>query len=143
MALFAHGTQLRLGETVLALPPLSWAGLVGVAVWLALRTGGVRLAIVQALGCTYLLVFGQWSAAMLTLASVVISVPFAVGLGVVLGIAAYRLPKVNQLLVTPVLDLMQTVPAFAYLVPMLILFGFGPVAALLATVIFACRPWRG
>ncbi|CAM5538331.1 glycine betaine/proline transport system permease protein [Aquamicrobium terrae] len=140
MALFAQGAQLRLGETMLALPPLSWTGLVGVAVWLALRTGGVRLAIVQTLGCAYLLMFGQWSAAMLTLASVAISVPFAVGLGVVLGIAAYRLPKINQVLVTPVLDLMQTVPAFAYLVPMLILFGFGPVAAMLATVIFALPP---
>jgi glycine betaine/proline transport system permease protein len=68
---------------------------------------------VQAICCAYLLVFGQWSAAMLTLASVVISVPFAVGIGVLLGIAAYRLPGINRWLVTPDLDLMQTVPAFA------------------------------
>jgi len=140
IALLSQGVELRLAGGGVSLPPLSWLGLVGVTIWLAWRTGGRTLAVVQALCCAYLLVFGQWSAAMLTLASVVISVPFAVGVGVLLGIAAYRLPGVNRWLVTPVLDLMQTVPAFAYLVPMLILFGFGPVAAMLATVIFALPP---
>src|SRR6185312_10632992 len=140
IALLSQGVELRLAGGVVSLPPISWLGLVGVTIWLAWRTGGRTLAVVQAVCCTYLLVFGQWSAAMLTLASVVISVPFAVGVGVLLGIAAYRLPGVNRWLVTPVLDLMQTVPAFAYLVPMLILFGFGPVAAMLATVIFALPP---
>ncbi len=140
IALLSQGVELRLAGGALFLPPLSWLGLVGVTIWLAFRTGGRALAIVQAVCCAYLLVFGQWSAAMLTLASVVISVPFAVGLGVLLGIAAYRLPGINRWLVTPILDLMQTVPAFAYLVPMLILFGFGPVAAMLATVIFALPP---
>ncbi|MFC3205860.1 ABC transporter permease [Aquamicrobium soli] len=140
IALLSQGAELRLAGGVVSLPPLSWLGLVGVTIWLAWRTGGRTLAVVQALCCAYLLVFGQWSAAMLTLASVVISVPFAVGVGILLGIAAYRLPGVNRWLVTPVLDLMQTVPAFAYLVPMLILFGFGPVAAMLATVIFALPP---
>jgi glycine betaine/proline transport system permease protein len=43
-------------------------------------------------------------------------------------------------MLTPVLDLMQTVPIFAYLVPILFLFGFGPVAALIATVIYAMPP---
>ncbi|MER9707574.1 ABC transporter permease subunit [Mesorhizobium sp. M0204] len=140
IALFAKGADLRLAQSVLHLPPLSWVGLVGSAIWLARRTGGWRLATIQAVGCAYLLVFGQWTAAMLTLASVVISVPFALGLGVLLGLAAYRVPKVNKWLVTPALDLMQTVPAFAYLIPMLILFGFGPVSAMLATVIFALPP---
>jgi glycine betaine/proline transport system permease protein len=140
IALLSQGVELRLAGGVVSLPPISWLGLVGVTIWLAWRTGGRTLAVVQAICCAYLLVFGQWSAAMLTLASVVISVPFAVGVGVLFGIAAYRLPGVNRWLVTPVLDLMQTVPAFAYLVPMLILFGFGPVAAMLATVIFALPP---
>ena len=56
-----------------------------------------------------------------------------------LGILAYRFPWFERLL-RPVLDLMQTVPVFAYLVPILILFGFGPVAALVATVIYAMPP---
>ena len=44
------------------------------------------------------------------------------------------------MVITPVLDLMQTVPIFAYLVPILFLFGFGPVAALIATIIYAMPP---
>lgn len=140
IALLSQGTELRLAGGVMSLPPLSWLGLAGIVIWLALRTGGYRLALLQAACIAYLLVFGQWTAAMLTLASVVISVPFAVGLGVLLGIVAFRLPSVNRWFLTPLLDLMQTVPAFAYLVPMLILFGFGPVAAMLATVIFALPP---
>src|SRR5690606_14211475 len=59
--------------------------------------------------------------------------------GLLLGIAAYRWPRFEQAL-TPVLDLMQTVPVFAYLVPILVLFGFGPTAAVVATLIYAMPP---
>ncbi len=76
---------------------------------------------------------------MVTLASVLIAVPIGVVGGLFLGIAAYRVAWVNHVL-RPILDLMQTVPVFAYLVPILILFGFGPVAALVATVIYALPP---
>ncbi len=140
VALLSEGGALTLGGFALDLPPLSWSGLALAVVWLGWRTGGPGLALLQALGCAYLLFFGQWSAAMLTLASVVIAVPFALGAGVVLGIVAWRMPRLDRWLVTPVLDLMQTVPAFAYLVPTLVLFGFGPVSALIATVIFALPP---
>ncbi len=91
-------------------------------------------------GCfLYLAIFGQWHSAMITLASVLIAVPIGAIGGLFLGIAAYRLAWFNRLL-QPILDLMQTVPVFAYLVPILILFGFGPVAALVATVIYAMPP---
>ena len=56
-----------------------------------------------------------------------------------LGVAAYRWRWVDAVL-RPVLDLMQTVPVFAYLVPILFLFGFGPIAALVATIIYAMPP---
>ncbi len=136
VALLAQGGALGIA----GLPPLSWAGIAAAAVWLGWRSGGWPLALVQAAGCAYLLFFGQWQAAMLTLASVAIAVPFALVAGLVLGIVAWRLPRLDRWLVTPLLDLMQTVPAFAYLVPVLVLFGFGPVAALIATVIFALPP---
>ncbi|HUH48918.1 MAG TPA: ABC transporter permease subunit, partial [Mycoplana sp.] len=140
IAVFAKGADLQLAGGTFHVPPLSWLGLVSVIVWLAYRTGGRRLAMVQTLGCAYLLFFGQWQAAMLTLSSVVISVPFAIGLGIALGLLCYRMPTLDRWVVTPLMDLMQTVPAFAYLIPMLILFGFGPVAAMIATVIFALPP---
>lgn len=138
--LLAHGGSANLGLAILPFPPLSWVGLVIAIVWLGWRTGGWSLAILQACGCAYLLLFGQWQAAMLTLASVTIAVPVAMGAGLLLGILAWRMPSVDRWLITPMLDLMQTIPAFAYLVPTLVLFGFGPVAALIATVIFALPP---
>jgi len=84
-------------------------------------------------------VFGQWESAMVTLASVVIAVPIGVAGGLLIGIVAYRHRSFEQAL-KPVLDLMQTIPIFAYLVPILFMFGFGPVAALVATVIYAMPP---
>jgi len=76
---------------------------------------------------------------MVTLASVVIAVPIGVAGGLSLGITAYRHPKFDAVL-KPILDLMQTIPIFAYLVPILFMFGFGPVSALVATVIYAMPP---
>ena len=87
----------------------------------------------------YLAVFGQWDSAMVTLASIAIAVPLGVLGGVAQGIAAWRWPWVERVL-SPVLDLMQTIPTFAFLVPILVFFGFGPVAALLATIIYAMPP---
>jgi glycine betaine/proline transport system permease protein len=60
--------------------------------------------------------------------------------GLFVGIWAYRNPRIDKLLVTPTLDLMQTMPTFAYLVPMLLLFGNNPVSAMMATGIFAVPP---
>jgi glycine betaine/proline transport system permease protein len=66
-------------------------------------------------------------------------VPLGVLLGLSVGIAAYRHPAFERA-ITPLLDLMQTVPVFAYLVPVLWFFGFSPVAAMVATVIYATPP---
>ena len=76
---------------------------------------------------------------MVTLASILVAVPLGVAGGLLLGIAAYRWPRFERAL-RPVLDLMQTIPVFAYLVPILFLFGFGPTAAMVATLIYAMPP---
>ncbi len=76
---------------------------------------------------------------MVTLSSIVITVPFGVFAGTLFGILGFRHRKFETLLM-PILDLMQTVPVFAYLVPVLFLFGFGPVAAMIATMIYATPP---
>ncbi len=72
---------------------------------------------------------------MVTLSSILVAVPLGVAGGLLLGILAYRYRWVDRTL-EPVLDLMQTMPVFAYLVPILILFGFGPTAAVVATLIY-------
>lgn len=123
-----------------AVPPLSWLGLVLAMGFLGYAICDLRLALLQGACFLYLAIFGQWSSAMLTLASVLVCVPVAVLAGLALGVGAYKAPLLDRFFITPLLDLMQTVPAFAYLIPVLFLFGFGPVAALMATMIFALPP---
>ena len=133
---FMHGQG---SKAVQVLPSLSWIAVTAIAVLAAHYAGGRKLALLVG-GCfLYLAVFGQWDSAMITLSSIAIAVPFGVAGGLMLGIAGFRWPWFARLL-TPVLDLMQTVPIFAYLVPVLFLFGFGPVAAMIATIIYAMPP---
>jgi len=123
----------------LLVPPLSWAAVVAVAGLLAFRAGGRALGVMVGFFFLYLAAFGWWQSAMVTLSSIVIAVPLAAAGGLLLGIAAYRHAGFERA-ITPVLDLMQTTPIFAYLVPILFLFGFGPVAAMIATIIYAMPP---
>src|SRR5699024_1683730 len=82
---------------------------------------------------------GQWDNAMLTLALVIIATLVAVLLSVPLGIRSARTATVRAIL-KPVLDLMQTMPAFVYLIPAIVFFGIGFVPGVIATVIFSMPP---
>jgi len=138
--LLIEGFQSGRGEQAIQLAPsLSWIAVIVIAVLIGFMARGRSLAALMGLCFLYLAVFGQWDSAMITLASVLVAVPIGAGGGLALGIMAYKVPWVEKVL-RPLLDLMQTVPVFAYLVPILILFGFGPVAALVATVIYAMPP---
>ncbi len=121
------------------LPPLSWVAVVAVAALIGLRLGGWRLAALAGLCFLYLATFGQWTSAMVTLASIAVAVPLGVAGGLLAGIAAWRWSGFERA-IAPLLDLMQTIPVFAYLVPILVLFGFGPTAAIVATLIYAVPP---
>ncbi|MGH8136350.1 MAG: ABC transporter permease subunit, partial [Steroidobacteraceae bacterium] len=139
-AVFARGITEGHGTAAVELfPPLPWLAALIAACAVALHAGGMRLAMLAAGAVGYLVVFGQWPSAMLTFAAIVIAVPFGVAGGLLLGIAAHRSARFHKVLM-PILDAMQTVPIFAYLLPILFLFGFGPVAALLATIIYAMPP---
>jgi len=126
-------------QAVLLLPSISWLVVIIFVILLAQYAKNWRLAAVVGACFFYLAVFGQWHSAMITLASVLIAVPIGVLGGLWLGILAYRHRWFEQVL-SPCLDLMQTIPIFAYLVPILFLFGFGPVSALVATIIYAMPP---
>ncbi|WP_192384263.1 ABC transporter permease [Mesorhizobium silamurunense] len=82
---------------------------------------------------------GYWPQSMNTLALVLLAVPISIVLGFLLGVLGYARPRLRPVLLGA-LDLMQTVPAFAYLIPLLILFGFGPVVGLIASAIYATPP---
>ena len=138
--LLIEGFQTGLGEqAVQVAPSLSWIAVIAVVVAIGHYARDWALAALVGFCFLYLAVFGQWESAMITLASVLVAVPIGAVGGLALGIAAYRVPWFDRAL-RPVLDLMQTVPVFAYLVPILILFGFGPVSALVATIIYAMPP---
>ncbi len=139
-SLFATGLLSGEGSTaVQMLPPLPWIAVLAGAAILGYHAGGAGLAAVAGGAFLYLAAFGQWHSAMLTLSSIVIAVPFGVVGGILLGVAGFRAPRFRKVMV-PVLDGMQTVPVFAYLLPILILFGFGPISALIATIIYAMPP---
>lgn len=121
------------------LPPLSWVAVIAIVGLMGYHAGGRGLAAIVVACFGFLAVFGQWTSSMVTLASILVAAPLGVLGGVLLGIAAYRSPAFERML-TPVLDLMQTIPVFAYLVPILFLFGFGPTAAVVATLIYAMPP---
>jgi glycine betaine/proline transport system permease protein len=122
-----------------ALEWLPWPSVMLIVAALALRLGGVRLAAFAALSLLYLLLTGYWRPSMNTLALVLLAVPISAIAGFGLGVAGQRSPSFRAAL-SPALDLMQTVPAFAYLIPLLLLFGFGPVVGLIASAIYAIPP---
>ncbi len=138
--LLASGYEITLANgVVLELPHLSWLAVTVVFSLLGHRVGGWKLAALVGICFLYLAFFGQWDSAMVTLSSIVIAVPIGVAVGMLVGILGFRSARVERV-ITPILDLMQTVPVFAYLVPVLFLFGFGPVAAMVATIIYATPP---
>lgn len=82
---------------------------------------------------------GQWDQAMQTLALVLVSVAASFAFGLPLGVGCARSRGLRRI-VMPLLDLMQTIPSFVYLIPAAMLFGLGKVPAILATVIYAAPP---
>ena len=122
--------------------PLPWTIVALSVVVFAHWQSGLRLALFCA-GCmAYLALFDLWSDSMQTLALVLVTVPMAAGLGLVLGVWATRKKSVERVLNT-LFDVMQATPHMANLGPVVVLFGFGQVPAMLATLIFALPPMAG
>ncbi|MCY4285969.1 MAG: ABC transporter permease subunit [Thiotrichales bacterium] len=118
---------------------LPWSVVLAVLTFVAWAAAGWRLALFTGFAVLYMLIIGYWTESMNSLALVAISVPTAVGVGFGLGALAFLSGRAERV-IAPGLDLMQTVPAFAYLLPILLLFGFGPVVGLIASVLYAFPP---
>ncbi len=121
------------------IPPIPWVALIGVAAIVGHWVRDWKLALLTGACMAYLAIFGRWESAMITLSAILIAVPLGIICGLLIGILAYRSISFGRS-IEPILDLMQTTPVFAYLVPVLFLFGFGPVAAMIATMIYATPP---
>ena len=106
---------------------------------IAFLLAGWRVALFTVLGLVFIISLGLWGEAMLTLALVLASAATALVIGIPIGIIAAKSRRVEDAVI-PVLDTMQTMPAFVYLVPVVLLFSLGDAPALIATVIFATPP---
>lgn len=123
-------------NALLAVPP---AGGVAVLALLSLWRVGWKFAIFTALALGLIIHMDLWTGTMESLSLVLASTVIAVVIGIPLGIAMARSDTVASI-VRPVLDLMQTMPAFVYLIPAAMFFGLGAVPGTIATVIFAMPP---
>jgi glycine betaine/proline transport system permease protein len=111
--------------------------LVGLAGWKLIKS--VKVGIVFMILMMIIGFFGYWELAMQTLALVIASVVFALLIGLPLGIVMARNDRTGKIL-KPILDGMQTMPSFVYLIPALMFFGMGKVPSLFATIIYAVPP---
>ena len=118
---------------------LHWAVLIGLVTVLGQWLGGWRLALFCAISFFLFGLFGLWNASMQTLALMLFSVLLSVIIGIGLGIGAAMSDRFDRML-RPILDTMQTMPAFVFLIPVVVLFGVARVPAVIATIIYAIPP---
>ncbi|WP_332449480.1 ABC transporter permease [Methanoculleus sp.] len=127
-----------LQDLLLAIPVPVLILIATVLVWLVTRRD-IKLAVLTAIGLLLIWNLQLWNLAMLTLALVLVSTIVALAISIPVGIAAAGSDALNAAL-RPVLDLMQTMPSFVYLIPAVIFFGLGNVPGIIATVVFAMPP---
>ena len=100
---------------------------------------GWRKAVLAGIGFGVIGVLGFWEDSLPTLSLILVSVLVALAIGIPVGILCARHPLLEKFL-RPVLDAMQTVPAFSYIIIFILLFSGGATTAMLATVVFALPP---
>jgi glycine betaine/proline transport system permease protein len=118
---------------------LTWPGVLAGAILIVLRFGGWRPALLVAGAFVSFALMGLWEESIQTLALMLAAVTLSLAIGVPLGVLAGRNERFLRA-ITPALDAMQIVPAFAYLMPVVILFSVGPAAAVICTMIYAIPP---
>jgi glycine betaine/proline transport system permease protein len=119
---------------LLQIPPVLLAVLIAGLAWWLQKSRTLTIAVL--LGLLFIINQGLWKETVQTLVLVVAATAISMAIGVPIGIWAAHKPKVWRV-TQPVLDLMQTMPTFVYLIPILILFGLGAAPALIVTIIFA------
>lgn len=116
--------------------PIVLAVVVALA-WLASRS--LKITLGCAITLTLVGVFGMWEDTMKTISMIFVSTVVAIGIGMPIGIMMSRANRL-QAIINPALDVMQTMPSFVYLIPVVMLLGIGRVPGLLAVVIYAVPP---
>ncbi len=130
-------TVLNSLETILNFIPFPLV--VIIFVFLAYRTNGIKFAIFSLTSLIFIDLVDLWSESMTTLAMIFTAVLFCMLIGIPLGILASR-SNTFEIILRPILDIMQTIPSFVYLIPVVMLFGVGLTPGVVATIIFALPP---
>lgn len=120
-------------------PEIGWLGVVAIFAWVALALAGWRSAVLVTLSTLAFGVLGWWQDSMDTLIVTGLAVAVCILVGLPVGIAMARNKWLSGTL-TPVLDAMQTMPSFAYLLPFAMIFGIGPFCAVMLTLVYSLPP---
>lgn len=121
---------------LLAIPPLIFIILIGLIVW---KLAGKKITIYSIISLTLIGFIDIWEQAIVSLALVLTAIIFCLVVGIPIGILSAKNDRIERL-IRPLLDVMQTLPSFVYLVPVVMLFGIGEVSGVIATIIFAIPP---
>ena len=121
------------------LGPLPWSVVTLSLATLGYWLGGLRLGALAGGTFLWIAVMGQWQWAMETLSVIVVAAPFSVFAGLILGIMAWRWSAFSRIL-APILNIAQSLPHFAYMIPVVVFIGVGPKAGAIVTIIFSIPP---
>ena len=108
-------------------------------IYFAYKTNGFKFAVMTVIGLVFIDLVDLWSESMTTLAMIFTAVIFCIIIGIPLGILCSR-SKIFEMIMRPILDVMQTIPSFVYLIPVVMLFGIGLTPGVIATIVFALPP---
>jgi glycine betaine/proline transport system permease protein len=120
-------------------PEIGWLGVVALFSWLAYAVAGLRSAVMTLVGLLLFGFLGYWEDSIDLLIVTFVAVLVCVIIGIPMGIWMARSRRATAV-ITPVLDAMQTMPSFAYLAPLVLVFGIGPASAVVTTLIYALPP---
>ena len=120
----------------LATPPIIFLLIIGLIAW---QLAGRAIGIYSVIALTLIGLIGAWEPAMVSLSLVVTAIVFCILIGIPLGVLSASSNRFEQF-TRPILDAMQTLPSFVYLVPVVMLFGIGEVPGVMATIVFALPP---
>ncbi|MEY8829311.1 ABC transporter permease [Sedimentitalea sp. XS_ASV28] len=121
------------------LGPIPWTVIAITAAMIGYALNGWRLAAFAGLTFVWIAVMGQWQWAMETLSVIVVAAPVSVFLGLFMGILAWKSEGFRKIL-NPLLNIAQSLPHFAYMIPVVVFIGVGPKAGAIVTVIFSVPP---
>lgn len=120
-------------------PEVGWLGVVALLTWVSYALAGLRGAVLMAVSLLLFGYLGYWQDSIDLLIITFVAVAICVIIGIPIGILMAR-SKLATTILTPILDTMQTIPSFAYLTPLALLFGIGSASAVVVTLVYAIPP---